>query len=445
MILATLLRDLEGEGLSSSQLGLAALALLLATFGAVTASALLIYSPTKLARDESGSRLEEHLDAFSSEYQVVARLLMIGGVAAAALLAWHAAPGYHLVASIAVLVLALPSVGVVPALFAEARAERVLRVTIPVLRPLRSALRHLLVLPTLAAAGVVLRALRVPDANRTAEPEEIADEILAAVTDSAQESALPAEERQWIENIVELKNRQAIEVITPRTDMVAFPASMPLDEAVRQATESGFSRDPVYRERIDDMIGVFYAKDALALAASPETLGTRRVGDVVRKPLFVPESIDLVELLRQFRATKRQMAIVLDEYGGTAGVVTIEDVLEEIVGDIEDEYDPVVEQPIKVVEEGRVIEVSGRTRVDEANVHLDDRIPEGDDYDTVAGWVFTSLDRIPTTDEELVVEGIAIHILEADDRRIARMRLTLLQVPAQETAAESRESAHDGV
>ncbi len=199
------------------------------------------------------------------------------------------------------------------------------------------------------------------------------------------------------------------------------------------------------RERIDDMIGVFYAKDALALAASPETLGTRKVGEVVRKPLFVPESIDLVELLRQFRVTKRQMAIVLDEYGGTAGVVTIEDVLEEIVGDIEDEYDPVVEQPIKVVEEGREIEVSGRTRVDEANVHLGDRIPEGDDYDTVAGWVFTSLDRIPVTDEELVVEGIAIHILEADDRRIARMRLTLSQVPAQEPATESRDSAHDGV
>ncbi|MGE0145412.1 MAG: hemolysin family protein [Planctomycetota bacterium] len=432
----------DAAALSGPHVGLAFVALIVATLGALVGAALLVYSPTKLARDEAGRKLSERLATTEREYQVVARFLTIGSVACFALLAWFAFPTSPYVAVGVGLFLAVPACGVLPALIAEARAERILRLGIPVLGPLRLLLLWIVVRPTLAIAHSLLRTLRVSDQNKTAEPDEIADDILAAVSDSAQESALPDEEREWIGNIVELKAKTALEVITPRTDMISFPATMPLDEAVRRAIEAGFSRYPVYRDRVDDIVGVFYAKDALALIAQPERLVGGKVGDLVRKPLFVPESLDLVQLLRQFRATKRQMAIVLDEYGGTAGVVTIEDVIEEIVGDIEDEYDPVIEQPIKVVEEGSVIEVSGRTRVDEANEHLEDRIPEGDDYDTVAGWVFTSIGRIPQAMEELVVDGLAIQILEADDRRIGRMRLTLVRPAAPETASV-RDSAGD--
>jgi magnesium and cobalt transporter len=267
---------------------------------------------------------------------------------------------------------------------------------------------------------------------------ESAHDILAAVSDSAQDVELPDEERRWIENIVELKSMHASEVMTPRTDMVSFPSSMPLLEGVRRAIDAGFSRYPVYDTRIDDVVGVFYAKDALEVLGTEADLGERTVGQMVRKPIFVPESMSLVDLLRLFRATKKQMAVVLDEYGGTAGLVSIEDVLEEIVGEIEDEYDPEGEQPVKVVEEGAVIEVSGRTRVDEANEHLGDRLPEGEDYDTVAGWVFTTLDRIPRVGETVEIGGIGIRILEADDRRIARMRLTV-QVAAPGPVAERSE------
>ena len=437
------LPELQGDGpaVSSLHVLLALTGMLVTAWGTLAASALLVYSPTKLARDESGRRLVEHLAIAEREYQVLARVLGISGVAATALLAWHAAPSQPGIAVAIALIFGVPIGGVLPARFAEANPERVLRFTIPVLHPLRSMLRWIVVLPTLLGVRPVLRILRVPEDDRVAEPNEIADDILAAVTDSAQESALPAEERRWIENIIELKDRQAGEVITPRTDMVSFPASLSLDEAVRRAIETGFSRYPIYRERIDDVVGVFYAKDALAMIGDSSGFAAKTVADMARKPLFVPESIGLVELLRQFRATKRQMAIVLDEYGGTAGLVTIEDVLEEIVGEIEDEYDPVIEQPIKVVEEGRVIEVSGRTRVDEANDHLADRIVEGDDYDTVAGWVFTSLDRIPATDEVCTIDSIEIRILEADDRRIARMRLTL---PTPESTTEPAETPRDG-
>ncbi|MBI5851605.1 MAG: HlyC/CorC family transporter [Planctomycetes bacterium] len=423
----------------------AGVALLLATLGALTASALLVYSPTKLARDDAGRGLNEYLGESESEYQVVARLLMIGGVVAAALFAWHAVPDHHALALAGVVVLALPACGVVPALFAEQRAERVLQVTIPLLRPLRLMLRWVLVLPTLGAARFVLRLLRVPDAaNRVAEPGEIAGDILAAVTDSAQETSLPDEERHWIENIVELKNRRASEIATPRTDMVALPASMRLDAAIRAAAEAGFSRYPVYRERIDEVVGVFYAKDALALALDPAALATKTVGDVCRKPLYVPASIDVVDLLRQLRATKRQLALVLDEYGGISGLVTIEDVLEEIVGDIEDEYDPTGEQAIRVLEAGRVIEVAGRTRVDEVNQHLGDVIPGDESYETVAGWVFASLDRIPKKGEVVQVGGVEVRIVEADNRRIARLRLALTEAPPLEASPATGEKRATG-
>ncbi|MDA0935072.1 MAG: hemolysin family protein [Planctomycetota bacterium] len=428
----------DGAPVSGTWLGLTALAVLLAATGAVAGAALLVYSPTKLARDDAGRRLGAYLGDTEHEYQVVARLLMLAGTVAAGFCGWAGAgsdswarPPILATAGIALLLLC----GILPAQLAAARAEVVLRVVIPVLRPLRLPLRFIIAVPLLKLTSLLLRLLRIDEDKRTQEPDEIADDILAAVSDSAQEVELPDEERRWIENIVELKGLQASEVMTPRTDMVSFPSSMPLLEAVRRAIEAGFSRYPVYDQRIDDVIGVFYAKDALEVLGTDQDLESTPVGKMVRKPIFVPESMNLVDLLRLFRATKKQMAVVLDEYGGTAGLVSIEDVLEEIVGEIEDEYDPTGEQPIKVVEVGSVIEVSGRTRIDEANEHLGDRLPEGDEYDTVAGWVFTSLDRIPKVDETLTLGEVTIRILEADDRRIARMRLTA-EHPDPEPGAE---------
>ncbi|MGA1606177.1 MAG: hemolysin family protein [Planctomycetota bacterium] len=427
--------------ISGMWLAFTGLAILLAAMGAVAGAALLVYSPTKLARDDAGRRLGNYLGDTEHEYQVVARLLMLAGTVAAGFCGWAGAGADPWMrtpilvgAGLALLLLC----GILPAQLAAARAELALRITIPILRPLRLPLRFIVALPLLRLTSLLLRVLRIDEDRRVQEPEEIADDILAAVSDSAQEVELPDEERRWIENIVELKGLHASEVMTPRTDMVSFPSSMTLLEAVRRAIEAGFSRYPVYDSRIDDVVGVFYAKDALEVLGTDQNLESTPVGRMVRKPIFVPESMNLVDLLRLFRATKKQMAVVLDEYGGTAGLVSIEDVLEEIVGEIEDEYDPAGEQPIKVVEVGAVIEVSGRTRIDEANEHLGDRLPEGDEYDTVAGWVFTSLDRIPKVDETLTLGDVTIRILEADDRRIARMRLTA-EVPSPAPGAEPRD------
>jgi putative hemolysin len=438
-LLASALDETAGLPASGALLGLCALAGICAAVGAVCAASLLVYSPTKLARDELGRRLVLHLEGVEREYQVVARLLMLGGVSAAAFLAWFGAGGSPLFRGVVVGlvgVVLLLLVGVMPAQLAEARAESAVRLTVRLLNPLRALLRFVLALPLLHASRAILRLFRIAEGSRMPEPDEIADDILAAVSDSAQDVELPDEERRWIENIVELKSMHASEVMTPRTDMVSFPSSMPLLEAVGRAIEAGFSRYPVYDTRIDDVVGVFYAKDALEVLGKEGDLGARPVGQMVRKPIFVPESMSLVDLLRLFRATKKQLAVVLDEYGGTAGLVSIEDVLEEIVGEIKDEYDPEGEQPVKVVEDGAVIEVSGRTRIDEANEHLGELLPEGEDYDTVAGWVFTTLDRIPKVGESVEIGRVGIRILEADDRRIARMRLTAQRPAGSEQPAD---------
>ena len=153
----------------------------------------------------------------------------------------------------------------------------------------------------------------------------------------------------------------------------------------------------------------------------------------MRQPLFAPESMSVLDLLREFKAQKVQLAVVLDEYGGNAGLITIEDILEEIVGDISDEFDRDEEEPIKVIEDQRVIEVSGKARVEEASAMLEHRIPEGDDYDTVAGFVFNHLGRIPEVGTRFETEGVRYEVLRANGRRIGRLRLTLMQPQPQDS------------
>ena len=396
--------------------------------GAFAAAALFRYSPTKLARrlkTDLQSPFLQHLLAHQRDYRMLAMLMTLVGILGGGLLAYVGAGDWRwtiVTVHVAVCVLGC---AVLPARVADARAESVVLLTTRFLRPLQLVLYYPLLRPLSAIANGILRILRISETQPT-DPDEIADEILAAVSDTAQVGNLPEEERNWIENIVELKDRQAREVMTPRTDMVALAADMPLLEAVKKAIEAGYSRFPVYQEKIDVIVGLFYAKDALSLLCNGDKDRVKTIGQTTRKPLFVPESVGLVDLLRQFRDSKVQMAIVLDEYGGTAGLVSIEDVLEEIVGEISDEYDVDEETPIKIIEEGKVIEATGRARVDEVNECLDVDIPEGEDYDTVAGYVFSSLDRIPKIDETVQVNGLEIRILRADDRRISRMRLRLL-------------------
>jgi CBS domain containing-hemolysin-like protein len=402
--------------------------LVVAAIGALAGASLLFYSPTKLARHLKSDRrspLITHLHETERDYQALAALLLVAGLVSGSVLAWLGA-GEWPVAKIAALVLAVAFLcGYLPTRIAEDRAEIALLATLRFLKPLRLALHYPLLLPLVIGATWFLRLVGIRETPRR-DAEEIVEEILAAVGDTAQAGDLREEEQDWIENIVELKDQQASEIMTPRTDMVAFSADLPLLDAIDRATARGFSRYPVYEGKVDHVTGVFYVKDVLALMRSGADYAKHTVGEHMRRPLFVREDIGLVELLREFRQSKVQMAIVLDEYGGTSGLVSIEDILEEIFGDISDEYDVAQEEAIKVIEAGRVIEATGRARVDEVNAILDIDIPEGEDYDTLAGFVSSTLDRIPKTNETVRHDGVEIRILRADDRRISRMRLTLL-------------------
>ncbi len=403
---------------------LAAIAgLFVAILGAMIGAAILVYSPTKIARIRGAdSPTNKDLAEHERTYEVLGWLALVFGIAVGAPLFWQwAAAGGWPLAVLAVLIVGLLCAAL-PSGVAPHRPERIVLTFLPALRIVRVLLHYPLVLLSVITRGL-MRAARIhEDAPR--RPEDIADEIMAAVTDSAQESQLEEEERNWIENIVELKDLRVSEVMTPRTDVVAFEADLPLTDAVQQAIEKGHSRYPVYEGKVDHVIGVFYAKDALARLSNGSSKEVA-VRQVMRQPLFVPETMGVNTLLREFKTGKVQLAVVLDEYGGTAGLISIEDILEEIVGDITDEFEADEEDAIVTTDDDRVVEVAGRARIDEINKALGCALPENEDYDTAAGYLFTRLGRIPKNGETTNLDGIEFEVLEADDRRIARLRLRL--------------------
>jgi putative hemolysin len=417
-----------------------AVGLLVAGYGALLGSALQVYSPTKIARRVSdpqrGRDLLRELTAHDATDQALARVLQVGGLTFASWAVWIGTPVSGRALSIAITLLAATILtGALPARVGERRAEDVLMSSLGALRRLRWILA-VLTWPVHVATIAAMRLLHIPD-NEPKDRETVAEEILAAVGDSTDEGGIEEERRDWIEAIVQMKEKSASEIKTPRTDIVAFDENQPLIEALRGAVKSGFSRYPVYRNTLDDVVGVFYVKDALGLLGHGKKDEFRTVGELMRQPLFAPESRSIVDLLREFRMQKVQLAVLLDEYGGTAGIVSIEDILEEIFGDIVDEHDPDEDEEIRVIEAGRVIEVSGRARVDDINDEIETPVPVGEDYDTLAGFIISRLDRIPKPGETVKTDGLEFEILAADDRRIGRVRLRVQQPAEAEQAAET--------
>ena len=247
-------------------------------------------------------------------------------------------------------------------------------------------------------------------------------EILQAASEGQAEGAVEPEEVQMIESVMEFGDTHAAEIMTPRTDIFALPVSTAWDEAIDRIVQAGHTRVPVYQDDIDHIIGILYAKDMLKCASSQEAADVRAA---LRKCYFVPETKPLDELLKEFKARKVHLAIVLDEYGGTAGLVSIEDVVEEIVGDIADEYDESTAALMKRID-SRTAEVDGRFYVDELNDAMSLALPEDEDYDTVAGFVFSELGYVPAEGETLESRGAKFTVLAADERKITRLRVELL-------------------
>ena len=275
----------------------------------------------------------------------------------------------------------------------------------------------------LAPVRLVTRVLNAV-ANRIlpgpARAPVVSEDELIALTEAAVESdAIEQGERDLIESVLELAETVAREVMVPRTDMVTVDASATIAEAVELAIEKGLSRLPVCGEGIDDVVGVVLVKDLARVERAGH--GDRSVRSSMRHASFVPETKRVDELLREMRTVGRHMAIVIDEYGGTAGLVTLEDVVEELVGEIVDEYDH--EEPLLEPLAGGEALVHGRMPIDQLNGVVDADLPD-DNWDTVGGLIFNTLGHVPEVGESVEVGGLLLRVEKMQGRRITRVRLT---------------------
>jgi len=233
------------------------------------------------------------------------------------------------------------------------------------------------------------------------------------------EGELAETEREIIENAIEFRDVDVAEVMTPRTEIEAASLDAPLDEVVRTIAQGGHSRIPVHESNLDRIVGVISARDViLRLASGP--LEDSSLREMMRPPHFVPETKLVSELLGELRKEKQKLAVVLDEYGGTAGLVTMGDILSELVGEIPDEWDP--EEPAAIQrKEGGSAEVAAAERISEVNEELELQLPEEEDYETLGGFVLAELGHFPKQGESFVHDHVEFSVLEASDRRVLRV------------------------
>jgi len=257
--------------------------------------------------------------------------------------------------------------------------------------------------------------------TRQAEAELYADEIRATVEEGEREGHLGGHQADIIERVLQLRELEVRRLMTPRTEVDTIDIKSSVGDARAIALSTGRSRYPLVEDEVDHVVGVVHVKDLLRLPDDAP------VSDARREPWFVPESKFITEMLAEFKNQKTHLAVVLDEYGGTAGVITIEDVLEEIVGDIDDEFDTDEdEEEIVVIDERHAIAL-GTARVDELNNTLSINIPESDDWDTVGGYVFSTLGRLPDEGEVLRHENLVLTVDSVVERRVNRVAIEIRQ------------------
>ena len=271
--------------------------------------------------------------------------------------------------------------------------------------------------------GFVRRLAGVPEATPEDQQNQMQEGFLEDLEQRRMEGAVDEEEQEMIENVLEFRERTAAEIMTPRTDLIAVDVHADLATVLDRIRQAGHSRIPVYEGTIDNVVGLIYAKDLLSEIGKPPEQFSPRAR--MREAYFVPETKPLRALLHEFQEQKLHMAVVLDEYGGTAGIVTLEDIIEELVGDIADEYDEARQESVKKIDEN-TIEVDARTYVEDLNDRYELDLPEDEDYDTVGGFVFSRLGYVPKAGEDFEYEKLRFTIASAEPRRVKRVRIQRL-------------------
>lgn len=298
----------------------------------------------------------------------------------------------------------------------------VLRLTMPIV----NLLAHSLFIPLVLLVRAAAKGNRdLNDIESSNEATTAEDEILSLVEQDDEEGwagSLDEDEKKMIRGIFDLNDTPVREIMTPRVDMTALKADSTVVDAKKIIIESGHSRIPVYEGSIDEIKGIIYAKDFLDDSKKDASLGT-----FIHKPTFIPETKNVGSLLEEFKQGNIHAAIIIDEYGGTSGIVTLEDILEEIVGEIRDEYDSEEEGESGIIElpEDTLV-VDARYLIDDLNEEYELDLAEDEDVDTIGGLVCGEFGRIPEAGEELTLEsGVVITVLKADKRKILTLKIKL--------------------
>ncbi len=273
--------------------------------------------------------------------------------------------------------------------------------------------------------------------NPHADEETVTEEEIRMMVDVGGEKGVIEDvQKEMINNIFEFDDLDAGDIMTHRTDMSAIDVNDPPMEAIKTAIESGYSRIPVFDEDPDNIVGIVYVKDLLKYIGTD--LPKNTITKIMRTPMYVPESKICGDLFKEMTSKRTQMAVVVDEYGGTAGIVTLEDIIEAIMGNIQDEYDDEDEEISQINDTTFTIE--GITDIDEVNELIGKDLPDGD-YDTAAGYIINELGFLPKNGEmnEVMFENIKFTVLAVDNRRIEKIRIEILPVPEEEEEEEPRE------
>ncbi len=330
----------------------------------------------------------------------------------------------------------------IPQAWAKYAGESLLAFAWPVLR-----LAHVILWPLLRVLKVFdeivrrLAGVSIGEEPETAA-ERVGEEILSMVAEGTAEGTVDEYQKKMIEGVISFRDLQVGQIMTPRTEIVAVEVNTPMLEVRDRILKDGISRVPVFENSLDNVVGILYAKDLLQFL---NVAGGSAVDDVqmelrrlMRPPLFVPRTKPLRDLLREFRMQQVHLAVVLDEYGGTSGLVTTEDIVKEIVGTIADEYERPEPEELKRLDD-RVAEVDARMSISELNRALGLSFPEDGDYQTIGGFVIATLGVIPTRGDKLDFEGIGITVIDAEPRRIKKVRLELPELVVAREAARNEE------
>ena len=368
-------------------------------------------------------RILEHPDTFLSTILVVSNLSVITSSTLATIIAVDTDFSFaEVISTILLSLIVLIFCEITPKTAAVQNPERVARF---LLRPVEifSAILKFVVIALTSITNAMLRMFGVETRRRG--PFLTEDELRLMVEVGEEEGVLEEEEREMIHNVFDLGDTFAREVMVPRIDMVTVEADDAIEDATQVIVQGGFSRIPVYDDSINDIIGVLYAKDLLRVLATGQA--PQKIRQLpLRSAYFVPESKRLDDLLHEMQRQRVHMAIVVDEYGAVVGLVTIEDLVEEIIGDIKDEYDR-EEQIFERVSENEFL-VDAKISVDELNERIDADLP-AEDYDTLGGFVYTQLDKIPAVGDVVTYKDLTITVLGTKGRRVTKVKIVRESAP----------------